>query len=98
MRTRTRLVLSLAIGLFMLSGSALIDPDELACEDAVKHLFDCCGDDRAVREVSCYAERGCGNAKPELGPALASCLRDASCDEVVASGACKDPVTSTCGR
>jgi hypothetical protein len=99
MWTRTRLVLSLAVGFLLLSGAAGIDTDELTCEDAVKHLFDCCGEnDPAVRSVSCYAERGCGNAMPELDPGLASCLRDASCDEVYASGACSDPKKSTCGR
>jgi hypothetical protein len=99
MWTRTRLALSLALGLLLLSGSAGIDGDELTCEDAVKHLFDCCGEtDVAVSNVSCYQERGCGDARPELDPALANCLRQASCDDVRASGACKDPKTSTCGR
>lgn len=94
-----RLVLSLAAGFLLLSGAWGIDPGELACEDAVKHLLDCCGDhDPGVRNITCYAERGCGNAQPELEPALASCLRDASCEELYASGACKDPKTSTCGR
>jgi hypothetical protein len=99
MWTRTRLGLTLAVGLLLLSGSAGIDPGELTCEDAVKHLLDCCGDgNSAVRNVSCYEERGCGDARPELDPELASCLRQASCEELYASGACADPKTSTCGR
>jgi hypothetical protein len=96
---RSRLVLSLVAGFLLLSGSAGIDPGELACEEAVKHLFACCGDtDPAVLNITCYAERGCGNAMPDFDPRLASCLRDASCEEIYASGACRDPKTATCGR
>ena len=92
-----RVVAVLLSGFMLLSAEALVDPGELACEDAVKHLLDCCGsDDVAVRNVTCYAERGCGMSTPQLDPSLSTCFRDASCADVIASGACANPTTATC--
>lgn len=95
---RLRLGLLLVTAFMLLSAEFSFDEGELECEEAVKHLTDCCGDVPAVRNITCYAERGCGNASPELDPGLAVCLRDASCDDVIAAHACNDPVTATCGR
>jgi hypothetical protein len=73
-----------------------IDKGELECEEAVKHLIDCCPDDSAIRQVSCYVSRYCGSTTPELPGPQARCLRDSSCDDLYASGACSAPKTTGC--
>jgi hypothetical protein len=97
MWTRLRLAMVLVGGFLFLGGSNPIDPDELACEDAVHHLLDCCGgDDEPVAQIDCYAGRGCDQSTPQLSGPVASCLRDASCADVIRSGACKDPLAAVC--
>ena len=96
MWTRTRLRIVLATSFLLLSGQALIDPGELECEEAVKHLQDCCGATAGIANVSCYAERGCGSSVPALDPNRAVCLRDASCETLRASGACANPISEGC--
>ena len=68
----------------------------LSCEEAVKHLLDCCPDDRPVKAISCYAGRGCDHEVPQLSSSKSECLRDASCDALYASGACAAPQTAPC--
>lgn len=87
---------SAAALLFVLGGAEGFDEDELACEDAVAHLIDCCPDDAPARAVSCYAGRGCDETRPQLSNPRASCLRDADCDALYASGACEQPTTASC--
>ena len=80
--------------LALLGGAEGIDEDELHCEEAVKHLLDCCPNDATISRISCYAGRGCETNTPELGPAQSVCLRDESCDDLYASGACDAPTAS----
>jgi hypothetical protein len=82
------------ITLTLLGGAEGIDEGELRCEEAVKHLLDCCPDDATIRGISCYAGRGCDHESPQLSSWQAVCLRDESCDDLYASGACDTPTTS----
>jgi hypothetical protein len=67
-----------------------LDEGEYHCEEAVKHLQDCCpGHD--YRNLSCYAGRGCDKALPAIDGQQALSLRDASCRDVVANGWCDSP-------
>ncbi len=72
--------------------------DVLACEDALGHLGRCCGgfDARAVR---CHyhddrTSGGCGGPStidretPALSMSESLCIRNQSCDTLVASGVC----------
>lgn len=77
--------------LTLLGGAEGIDENELRCEEAVKHLLDCCPDDAPVRAISCYSGRDCDSTSPDLSSAQAVCLRDESCSALWASGACKQP-------
>jgi len=83
------------ITLALLGGAEGIDKGELECEEAVQHLLDCCPDDAKVRTIACYVGRGCETKTADLPPAQARCLRDQSCDDLYASGACATP-TQAC--
>jgi hypothetical protein len=89
-------VLALTATLVLLGGAAPIDKEELECEEAVKHLLDCCGDnDGAVRMVRCFVGRACEDqTRPDLSGPQSVCLRDESCAALLASGACGDPVAA----
>lgn len=76
----------------LLSGATLIDQGEVHCEEAVTHLDDCCH--AAVGFYSCTAGRGCDSGRPDLDDPLATTIRDESCAELVASGACQMPPKS----
>ena len=84
------------LSLTLLGGAEGIDKGELECEEAVKHLLDCCPNDAPARTISCYEGRYCDNAHPDLPGPQARCLRDASCDDLFASGACAEPRTTVC--
>jgi hypothetical protein len=82
--TRWLISLTLAAGAFTaLTGEIGIREDELRCEEAKKHLIDCCGD--SYRSLDCtYDEGGCDSAPryPELSVSEAVGIRDQSCDEL----------------
>ncbi len=80
-------------GLVLLSGASPIDGGELHCEEAVRHLADCC---HAPLDslYHCTAGRGCDDTRPDLDDPLATDVRDQSCDQLVASGACETPPMS----
>jgi hypothetical protein len=85
------------VAVAFLMGSDGLDEEEYHCEEAVKHLLDCCpGFSR--ESVSCYAYRGgCdGDKPPDLVDDRAVCLRDASCQALVQSGACASPTSASC--
>ena len=91
---RTLVALPVAmLTLVLLNGAEGIDKGELECEEAVKHLLDCCPNDAPIRSLNCYAGRFCDDRRADLAPEHAVCLRDASCDDLFASGACGDPRT-----
>src|SRR4051812_21798924 len=77
----------------LLGATSPLDEGELHCEEAVRHLADCCH--ASIDSVySCTAGRGCDDPRPDLDDPLASEVRDQSCDELVASGACQTPPMS----
>src|SRR5262249_34558314 len=62
--------------------------DEVDCEEAVKHMIDCCpGFDRGV--VQCVYNDVCGVSYPDLTPDESTCILDASCNALVNDGICK---------
>lgn len=79
--------------LFFLGGATFIDPGEVHCEEAVNHLDDCCHAP-INRDYSCTAGRGCDPGRPDLDDPLATQIRDESCAQLVASGACEMPPKS----
>ncbi len=84
----TALAITLLIALALSCGA--ISKEELACEQAVSRLSDCCpGLD--TRRLPCVdsAGSGCsGKAEPTLSPRASSCILDSSCDALKAKGAC----------
>ena len=70
-----------------LAGS--IDEREFACEEAFKHVEDCCPQAPSFH---------CGTTCDPIDTTLttADCLRKSSCDELLASGACADPTAAVC--
>ena len=82
--TRKLISLTLAAGAFVaLTGEFGIREDELRCEEAKKHLIDCCGD--SYRSLSCtYVEGGCDSDPiyPDLDVSDAIRIRDSKCSEI----------------
>lgn len=92
MWTRRWLAAPVALAaLLMLGGAEGISKTELECEEAVKHLLDCCPNDAPIAAVDCYAGRDCDDHVPDLSSAQAVCLRDARCDDLATSNACAAP-------
>ena|SRR5690348_2774217 len=89
---RRLLLAPLAVAaLMMLGGAEGISKTELECEEAVKHLADCCPSDAVVEKIDCYKGRDCDDHLPDLTDGQAVCLRDADCDTLFSSGACDAP-------
>jgi hypothetical protein len=82
-----------AAALIALMGAEPLDEGEFHCEEAVKHLEDCCPGFNTYL-VSCVAGRGCDNTRPDIDDPLATQVRDESCDELRAAGACEAPPKS----
>lgn len=73
--------------LLFLMGDDGISREEYLCEAAVLHLTGCCPDFPAG-ELHCV-QNGCdGNVIPDLREERSMCLRQKSCEELIASGAC----------
>jgi hypothetical protein len=74
----------LALLLSLSCGS--ITREELACEQAVAHLSDCCPA-LDTRRLPCFRIReGCsGDTEPMLTEVAATCVLDASCDSLRAA-------------
>lgn len=91
--------LTLAVGaLSTLTASDGIREDELRCEEAKKHLSDCCGSQFDFSYIDChYDPGGCGvgPTPPSLDVGQSVCLRDASCD-VLQQFACDSPEQFSC--
>lgn len=66
--------------------------EELACEEAVSRLSDCCpGLD--ARRLPCVESGGCNNeADPVLTERASGCVLDSSCDALQARGSCANLV------
>jgi hypothetical protein len=66
-----------------------IDEREFACEEAFQHVEDCCPHTPTFH---------CGSTCNPVDTTLsqADCLRRATCDELIASGACDDPTAAVC--
>jgi len=87
MRTRlARFLLSLTLALGALStltASDGIREDELKCEEAKKHLMDCCGADFV--DIDChYYAGGCdeGPTPPQLSVQQSTCILGANCEQL----------------
>jgi hypothetical protein len=82
---RFLLSLTLALGaLSTLTASDGIREDELRCEEAKKHLMDCCGADFV--DVDChYYAGGCDEAPtpPQLDVQQSTCILGANCEQLL---------------
>lgn len=74
--------------LALLGGAEGINPDELACEQAVKRLIDCCPPNAPATQLQCYAGRDCDHTQPDLSAMESDAIVHASCDELVAGHVC----------
>lgn len=86
-----RRVVTLPVALLtlaLLGGAEGIDPDELACEQAVKHLIDCCPPDAPATKLQCYTGRDCDQTVPDLNAAQSGSIVHSSCDELTQQMAC----------
>jgi hypothetical protein len=84
-------VISLPVALLTLSllgGAEGIDPDELACEQAVQRLVDCCRPGAPATKLQCYTGRDCDQTKPDLNATESDAIVRSSCDELVAADEC----------
>ena len=83
-----RPVLAAAALSFLLADDG-IGRDEFLCEAAVVHLAQCCPD-FLVKALYCVRSGCDGSATPDLNEDRAQCLREKTCAELRALGAC-DP-------
>ena len=95
-RRRLLTVPAALLSLMLLGGAEGVDKSELECEEAVKHLIDCCPSDAPAKLVDCQVGRGCDSRPPDLSSARSTCLMNASCDDLYQSGACDTPKTAAC--
>lgn len=89
-----RTLLSLPVALLtltLLGGAEGIDPDELACEQGVKKLLECCPTESPATQLSCWADRGCGHNRPDLSSSEGLSIAQSSCEEILNDGACNHP-------
>jgi hypothetical protein len=85
-----RRVLGLVVfGSILALVSGTIDPNEFECEEAVAHIESCCG-----TEVNITCGGTCQDV--QLSIKDAQCLRKASCESLMESGACEDPGAVGC--
>jgi hypothetical protein len=62
--------------------------DEVACEEAVARLIECCPE-RGFN-LSCYHDNGCGRGEvPDLELDHSNCIRDLLCTEINQRGLCE---------
>jgi hypothetical protein len=79
----------LALALVSVVACATVREDELACEDAAKHLQSCCpGLDIADIDCSYTPLAGHEGSFPDFSVSESACIRGASCDGLRAAGVC----------
>jgi hypothetical protein len=72
--------ITLAATAFLALSAQSLRRDELHCEEAKKHVDECCGG-ASLAYLDCTYDPGCGTPTyPDLDERTALCLRDASCD------------------
>jgi hypothetical protein len=81
------------VSLFVVIGFGCtgIREDELACEDAVSHLQECCTGFGATNIDCTYEPGGCDSSPqyPALSIDESACIRGQSCAALVANGVCQ---------
>jgi hypothetical protein len=102
MTTRSRkwrraLTLLLLVGLFVACTG--IREDELACEDAVSYLQECCPGFSASNVDCTYAQGECdvGTVYPEISISQSACVRGESCAELRSTGVCARAIAVPAG-
>lgn len=88
--SRARLVATtFAIAVVLSISCSSFTREELACEQAVSKLTDCCEGLDARRLPCVNVESGCrGDADPVLNEKASRCIDEASCDALRARGTC----------
>src|SRR5262245_41666869 len=98
-RTRRKFLVRIALACVALASLSAfgVDKEELDCEQAVAHLVSCCpGFD--ARSIVCEQPSGCGGKANhvDLDLGRSECILGASCEDLVASGACEQPKQVIC--
>jgi len=94
MRTRPALRVLLLLCAAALAPAIVggFEKGEILCEEAVAHMDECCPDFMAAA-YNCDNFVGCGTSSPpDITPSLSECIRNLTCDEVVANGWCETTV------
>lgn len=85
----TRLAISFATAIALSISCGSFTREELACEQAVSKLSDCCRGFDARRLPCVEVQGGCnGDADPVLTLKASKCVVDTSCDALLARGTC----------
>jgi hypothetical protein len=78
----------IAAAVFIALACGNIREDELECEEAVSKLDSCCPSFDSS-PIQCNYQSDCGSTTyPDLDETTSRCIRDESCDVIVASGVC----------
>jgi hypothetical protein len=80
--------ITIAVVVGVALGCGGIDDDELACEDALSHLEDCCPK-FDIHRFQCANQSDCSTAVPtDLTQTASDCIRSHSCSDALSSGLC----------
>lgn len=96
---RRVIVACMAIGLALGHSCSDITTSTLLCEDAAARLYSCCP---THAQISCV-DSGCGESRPNFAAQVATCIRNASCGDIIGAGLCDVPdwqfsVSSVCNN
>jgi hypothetical protein len=91
-----------ALSILLFTGEYGISKDELECEQAAQHLFDCCPNLAQLPFTCTSGNGGCGgdhhddSGLPFMGETTSHCIRLTTCNDLVSSGACDAPLEASC--
>jgi hypothetical protein len=83
------LFVSIAVGTACVGSDSGVREDELICEEAVARLTQCCGTLTYPYDCTYVPPEACSSAVyPDIPTLQGQCIRKATCESLVASGAC----------
>jgi len=65
-----------------------LNKEELACEEAVAHLEECCPGFQSSRVRCIDEDRGCVSQRPDITVEMSRCIRSEECGALVTYGIC----------
>jgi hypothetical protein len=87
-RATWRRAAALGAVVFLVFACGGIDDNELNCEEALAHLFECCPGFEP-RRFQCEVEETCSSRTPDLYDDASTCIRELPCDELRRRGQCE---------